>query len=320
MAKETFGTVNLSDLMQNAGTDWSGTFGTDSFRPAAIATAEQRATKNAPLDDVQTPWKTSTQTSFQFGSTPMPELDRETEFRQNLREATLTGQRALQQTTSGAEQLSRNAAQNYQVKASIDQNSKNADFNNQLSLLNRNGGFSGGGQSYGVGGTVDPYGYNIGSSSVSRGMFDAGKLADYNLSQSNNARNDAKFYEAQQAGNIALSKQQLANQRQFAEEQRVRDIDAQNRQASLNAQTAGNDYIRQAQELALQRLNQQQLTQLQLQSQQQIAKTQAQTQAQIAQTQANASMYGANANAMGNIYGSMFGALNGAGTNTRYWS
>lgn len=308
MAGFNFDGTQLGDLINTAGTNWTGTFGTDSFQPAALI-KEPRNTRNAPLNDItnfnggQAPWVTSTQTDFTFPSIGMPELNRETDFSQSYRRNTLEGQRAKQQQIGGAQELARTAAQNYQQKTAIDRQDRNIDFANQVALLNRQAGFSSPSQiakDPSIFGMIaqNPRRTIIGSSGMRDLGLDYSKLAENNVLNANNARILAEYSRANQAGNIALSKQEADSQRRILDEQNRNAVNLLNRQTSIDAQTSAINYQRQAEEAVRQRLSQQQL----------------------AQIQANASMYGANMNALGNVYGSMFGALSSPGSNYRYWS
>lgn len=126
--------TQIGDLLSSANTDWTGTFGGEDFAPAILnpPSSEPRSTKNAPLNDTpswQFPdygetspasWSIGNQTNFNFDATGMPILDREKQFLQNEREATLAGQRSLQQQLTGAGALSEIAASNYAKKVQAD--------------------------------------------------------------------------------------------------------------------------------------------------------------------------------------------------------
>jgi hypothetical protein len=114
------------------------------------------------------------------------------------------------------------------------------------------GGFVGGGSSYGMNGTIDPYDYNVGSTLTSR-TFNASKLADFNFLQGNIARNNAMFSEANAAGDIARDKAQAQNQAYLASVNQRNQIETINRQAFIEAQRGANDYRRLSKESAAER-------------------------------------------------------------------
>lgn len=130
--------------------------------------------------------------------------------------------------------------------------------NNQRSLIaesNSNQGRGGfiGGATHGVNGGVDPYDYNIGSTSVNRGLYNTSNVAEFNLQQSNTARNNRLFSEANAAGDIARDQAQARNQAYLASVDQSNQIDMMNRQASIEAQNRANDYLRQSRESAAER-------------------------------------------------------------------
>lgn len=245
----------------NAG-DWLGVFGQ----------SEQRNTKNAPLND-----------AFIFPAISAPKLDRESQFQQELKENQLTAQQDLQNTRAGAEQLSRITSENYQKKL-------NSDIwaEQQRSLINNQGSRS---SQTGGGSTQSLFG-KWGTPELIRGGFNDSFGNDFRRATANEGldfaeRSARRITEAEAAGDIAKMKAQSSLNRYQDLLKHNQNIDLMNRQNSLDAQMAANNFSRQASEAAKQRVSQERL----------------------AQIQANA-----------NIYGSMFGALSSPGANTKYWN
>lgn len=258
--------------------------------------ASGRYTKNAPANDASQLGKglsfadnfnTSTNTAFQYPSIPMPEMNRQKDFEQQYKENQLTAQQALQTARSAAAEQGEIALRNYRAKTAIDSQAQQQRARNATGLGNPRSA-SGGVAVPNYGGWSAPQqqhgstGFSFFTESQNDRKFrDAAEQRDFA------AQTARRIRTAEAAGDIARMDAQARNERQNARFLNNINVGNMNRQASIDAQRAANDYTRQAREAALQRASQERVAGMQ---------------------------------AAGSLYGSMFGALSAPGANYRYWN